>query len=55
MNKKIYIKVDFEDRHNAKLLGAKWCLEKKLWYFNSNCNNDKKIRLLELYELAEDS
>ena len=34
--KKIYIKVSFDEKDEAKKLGAKWDGDKKSWYIMSN-------------------
>jgi hypothetical protein len=44
--KKIYLIVPFENKDDAKKLGAKFDWDKKLWY----CNNNNKNELLEKYK-----
>ena len=39
--KKIYLKVKYENKDEAKLYGAKWDPLKKKWYYMSNLTNDK--------------
>ena len=47
-NKKIYLKVKYEDKDEAKSYGAKWDPSKKKWYYMSNLNKDK-IELLQKF------
>lgn len=46
-NKKYYLKVSFERKDEAKLLGAKWDPKEKKWYYLDN--NINKNKLLELF------
>ena len=46
-NKKNYLKVSFERKDEAKLLGAKWDPKEKKWYYLEN--NINKNKLLELF------
>ena len=48
---KIYLNVAYKDKDNAKSLGARWCPEKKQWYYNSNIDKEKEEKLLELYKI----
>lgn len=48
---KVYLQVSFKEKDNAKSLGAKWCPEKKLWYYNKNIDKDNEKKLLELYKI----
>jgi len=47
-NKKYYLKVSFERKDEAKLLGAKWDPKEKKWYYLDN--NINKNKLLELFK-----
>lgn len=46
---KIYLKVSFEEKDKAKVLGAKWDFRKKKWYIDAN--NENKKELVEKYGL----
>lgn len=47
---KIFLKVKFDEKENAKKYGARWDPSKKKWYCMSDLNSDKKEKLLELYK-----
>lgn len=47
--KKIYLKVPFAQKDNAKKLGALWDRQKKTWYILENLTNDKKTQLLQMF------
>ena len=44
---RIYLNVKFEDKDDAKALGAWWCVDKKKWYTPNN--NDKYYNLIQKY------
>jgi ribonuclease HI len=48
-NKKIYIKVPYTQKDNAKKLGALWDFKRKSWYIFENHDIDKKKQLLQLF------
>ena len=48
---KIYLKVSYEQKDDAKLLGAKWDFKKKKWYIDKNVTNENRKKLIELYPL----
>ena len=48
---KIYLKVSYEEKDDAKLLGAKWDFKKKKWFIDKNVTNENKKKLIELYSL----
>ncbi len=50
-NEKIYLKVTYEQKDDAKLLGAKWDFKKKKWYIDKNVTSENKKKLIELYSL----
>jgi hypothetical protein len=50
MANKEYISVLFEEKDDAKSLGAKWDGEKKLWYIPENINEINKLKLQEKYK-----
>jgi ribonuclease HI len=50
-NEKIYLKVAYEQKDDAKLLGAKWDFKKKKWYIDKNVSEENKKKLIELYSL----
>ena len=41
--KKIYLKVPYKEKENAKSLGAKWDPKEKKWYIKSNISNKEAI------------
>lgn len=45
-----YISVLFEEKDDAKSLGAKWDGEKRLWYIPENINEINKLKLQEKYK-----
>lgn len=45
-----YISVLFEDKDNAKSLGAKWDRDKKQWYIPDDINETNKLKLQEKYK-----
>ena len=47
---KIFLKVKFDEKENAKRYGARWDPSKKKWYCMSDLNSEKKEKLLELYK-----
>ena len=48
---KIYLKVSYEEKDDAKLLGAKWDFKKKKWFIDKNVTIENKKKLIELYSL----
>lgn len=50
-NEKIYLKVAYDQKDDAKLLGAKWDFKKKKWYIDKNVTIENKKKLIELYSL----
>jgi len=38
-NKKIYLDVPYEKKNEAKIMGAKWDINKKKWYIMNDCKN----------------
>jgi ribonuclease HI len=49
-NKRIYLNVKYENKDEAKLLGAKWCPKNKKWYFiETKISEDNKNKLLEKF------
>jgi len=49
LNKKMFLKVKYEDKDQAKSLGAKWDPSKKKWYYMTNLSEEKKEKLVELF------
>ncbi len=47
--KKIYIKVSYDDKDEAKSLGCRWDPEKKSWYYLENLNQYKIDKINELF------
>lgn len=45
-----YISVPFEEKGDAKSLGAKWDRFKKLWYIPENIDKTNKLKLQEKYK-----
>lgn len=41
--KKIYLKVDYGEKEDAKKMGAKWDFSKKKWYIMENCANKREV------------
>lgn len=50
MTDREYISVLFEDKGDAKSLGAKWDGEKRQWYIPENINEINKLKLQEKYK-----
>ena len=48
---KIYLKVSYEEKDDAKLLGAKWDFKKKKWFIDKYVTTENKKKLIELYSL----
>jgi len=47
-NSKVYIKISFKNKDNAKKLGCKWDPEKKSWYYMSNLDKNKIDEIIKL-------
>jgi ribonuclease HI len=47
-NTKIYIKISYEDKEDAKNLYAKWDNTKKSWYYTNDIPDENKVKLNEL-------
>tara|TARA_B000000477_G_scaffold124573_1_gene132765 strand:- start:950 stop:1783 length:834 start_codon:yes stop_codon:yes gene_type:complete len=47
-NAKIYIKISYEDKEDAKNLYAKWDNTKKSWYYTNDIPDENKVKLNEL-------
>tara|TARA_B100000795_G_scaffold263311_1_gene242311 strand:- start:2626 stop:3477 length:852 start_codon:yes stop_codon:yes gene_type:complete len=47
-NAKIYIKISYEDKDEAKNLYAKWDNTKKSWYYTNDIPDENKVKLNEL-------
>jgi ribonuclease HI len=47
---KKYIEINYDNKDSAKLLGAKWDMKEKKWYYTDNLSDENKqaINLLEL-------
>ena len=43
MEKRNYIALDYTDKDDAKLLGCKWDIDAKKWYFTDNNKNKDEI------------
>lgn len=44
-DEKVYINISFENKDNAKELGAKWDIKKKSWYYNMSLDIQKRKEL----------
>ena len=44
-SKRVYLRVSFEQKDDAKRMGAKWDFRKKKWYINEDSKN-KEILLI---------
>jgi hypothetical protein len=51
MEEKEYLSVSFQEKDNAKSLGAKWDMEKKKWYIPLHINEKNKLELQEKYKV----
>ena len=51
MANRYYISVLFEEKEDAKILGAKWDGEKKQWYIPDNISEPNKLKLQEKYKI----
>lgn len=49
-NNKVYINIAFENKDAAKLLGAKWDLKNKKWFYYNNISDENKEKLKNLEE-----
>jgi len=48
---KVFLKVPFEEKDNAKKYGARWDPSKKKWYYMSDLESSRKDKLIELYKI----
>lgn len=46
---RIYLNVKYAEKEEAKKLGARWCPEKKSWYYNETIEKEKQKKLDEKY------
>ena len=51
MNNREYLAVSFEDKDDAKKMGAKWDNCEKKWYIPDSLNSNNKTLLLEKYKI----
>lgn len=52
---KIYLKVSFKEKDNAKTLGARWDPKAKKWYIKSNISDEKKEAIFAIFEKSENN
>jgi len=51
----IRVEINFNDKDEAKKLGAKWNVDKKYWYYTTNISEENKEKLEELAKKKYDT